>query len=433
MDTPDTGASADSKGAPRTRKRRKRSSTFGTVIGAGPNRDRPPYFVRWREGGRHRKISGFKNRTAALEALARVRSGLSDGTLVEKRKGGIAFSAVASEWLRLHSAPNLRSHDDNQRRYELHLRPFFADTPLNAITATRILELRARLQSKVIDRKHHRDSDGKHVSLEARLAPRTINLIMALLRTILRYAVASGHITVSPTDRLGRGRLMIPVERTKLDPPIPRPEDVGRLLANVRTVGEAQHRPALFPLFATLVYTGIRRGEALGARWEDVDLHRRMLKVKRSYGAMTKSKAWREVPLPAGLVAILREWRLRSPWGNDGLLFPDDTTGTMVSKNATFVQAALWSALKAAGLKRVRVHDLRHQCVAAFLTAGGSIYDASKNLGHASVAFTAQVYGHLSADHRVQESDRIAFEIPTETAAKVIAFGAPADAETVGG
>jgi hypothetical protein len=57
--------------------------------------------------------------------------------------------------------------------------------------------------------------------------------------------------------------------------------------------------------------------------------------------------------------------------------------------------------------------------------AGGSIYDASKNLGHASVAFTAAVYGHLSGDHRVAESDRLSFKLPADATAKVIAFEAP--------
>ena len=50
------------------------------------------------------------------------------------------------------------------------------------------------------------------------------------------------------------------------------------------------------------------------------------------------------------------------------------------------------AALARVGLGRIRLHDLRHQCVAAFLMAGGSIYDASKNLGHSSVAFTAAVH-----------------------------------------
>lgn len=412
--------------------RRTRRNSFGTLIDTGTT-THPSFAIRWWEGSKRKKKSGFKSRTAALEALARVRSGLSDGTLIEKRKAGIAFTTVADEWLRLHSAPNLRSHEDNQGRYDRHLKPFFGDCPLNAITATRILELRAKIQSQVIVRKHHRGVDGKHESVETHLAHRTVNLVLALLRSILRFAVASGHITVSPTDRLGRGKLMLSIEKSKLEPPIQTADDVGRLLGAVRDLGEEVRRPALFPLFATLAFTGIRRGEAFGIAWSDLDLSRRLLTVRRSYGGQTKSGRHRTVPIPAELVPILTAWRLRAPWGGEGLVFPDDTTGAMVSKNATFPQSALWAALARVGLRRIRLHDLRHQCVAAFLMAGGSIYDASKNLGHASVAFTAAVYGHLSGDHRVAESDRLSFKIPSGAGARVIPFDGRPARESAGG
>jgi integrase len=74
----------------------------------------------------------------------------------------------------------------------------------------------------------------------------------------------------------------------------------------------------------------------------------------------------------------------------------------------------LQAALRRVGLKKIRLHDLRHVYGAHFVMAGGSIYDLQKNLGHHSVAFTAAVYGHLSQDHRVKESDRLTglFAVP---------------------
>jgi len=412
--------------------RRARRNGFGTIIATGTT-TRPAFVIRWWEGSRRKKKSGFRTRTEAAEALSRVRAGLGDGTLVEKRKAAIAFSTIAEDWLRLHSAPNLRSHADNLARYERHVKPFFGDAPLTTITPTRILELRAKLKSTVVVRKHHREEDGKHRAIETKLAPRTVNLILALVRSILRFAVASGHVPASPTDRLGRGKLMLPIEQSKLAPPIDNAEDVGKLLAAMREIGEATHRPSLFPLFATLAFTGMRRGEAFGLSWSDVDLSRRLVSIRRSYDGVTKSGRHRTVPVPGELVSILREWRLRAPRGSDGLVFPDDATGAMVSANATFPQGALWSALKRVGLRRIRLHDLRHQCVAAFLMAGGSIYDASKNLGHASVAFTAAVYGHLSGDHRVAESDRLSFKIPAQATGIVLPFDPSSEPAIQGG
>src|SRR5436190_11058606 len=152
--------------------RRARRNSFGTVLTTG-TATHPAFAIRWWEGSRRKQKSGFRTRTDAAEALARVRAGLGDGTLVEKRRAGIGFGEVARQWLDLHSKPNLRSHQDNEERFTKHVAAFFGDCPLTAVSPTRILEFRAKLQAN-------------------RLAPRTVNLVLALLRSILRFAVANG-------------------------------------------------------------------------------------------------------------------------------------------------------------------------------------------------------------------------------------------------
>lgn len=69
------------------------------------------------------------------------------------------------------------------------------------------------------------------------------------------------------------------------------------LLATIREMGDESNRADLHPLFALLAYTGLRRGEALGLRWSDVDLGRRMITVRRSYDGQTKSSKHRVVPV----------------------------------------------------------------------------------------------------------------------------------------
>jgi integrase len=364
--------------------RRARRNGFGTIIATGTT-THPAFVIRWWEGSRRKKKSGFRTRTDAAEALARVRTGLGDGTLVEKRRAGVGFDEVARQWLDLHSKATLRSHALNEMNYRVHIAPAFGDALLVAITSTRVLELRGKLQA-------------------GGLAPRTVNLMMALVRGILRFAVANGHIAASPTDRLGRGKLMLPVEKTKLAPPIVKGEDVGRVLDAVREI-----RPDRHALFATLVYTGMRKGEACGLRWADVDLERRIITVRHSYAGQTKSGSHREVPIHGALVDILKRHRLAEPWGGE-IVFPNDR-GMMYTKNGK-LEDLLRAALGRVGLPSIRLHDLRHVYACHFLMAGGSVYDLQKNLGHHSVAFTADIYGHLSADHRVREVDRLNFEAP---------------------
>jgi integrase len=123
----------------------------------------------------------------------------------------------------------------------------------------------------------------------AKLSDRTINTQMSLVRSILRFAVLQRHIAAAPTEKLGRGYLMLEVEETKLDPPIEKPEDVARLLEAIREI-----RPDRYAMFATLIGTGMRKGEACGLRWENVDFNRRIIKVRGSYAGKTKSKKHRD-------------------------------------------------------------------------------------------------------------------------------------------
>ena len=365
--------------------RRQRRSGFGTVISKG-TATHPAFTIRWFEGLRRKQQSGFASRTAAMEALARVRVGLGDGTLVEKRRASISFDVVARQWLELHSAPNLRSHQDNVERYAKHLAPFFAGAPIAAVTPARILGLRQKLQ--------------------AGHAPATVNRILALLRTILNFAVAAGHVATSPVARLGRGRLMLAVERGKLAPPIEKAEDVGRLLAAVADIERETGRRGLHALFATLVYTGCRRGEALGLRWADVDLDRRILTVRRSYAGLTKSGKHRTVPIAPPLADILRAHRAAAP---GELVFPD-AAGEMQSPSAK-LERVLFPALVRISHPRIRLHDLRHVFASHFVMSGGDIFTLQRILGHSSPQLTSDTYAHLSSGHMATAADRVSFAV----------------------
>lgn len=382
------------------RTRRARRNGFGTVIATGTT-THPAFAIRWWEGSRRKQQSGFRTRTEACEALARVRTGLGDGTLEVRRKAVIGFREVAHQWLDLHSAPNLRSHADNLGRFRVHVEPFFGDAPLGAITAKRILEFRSKLQARG-------------------LAPRSVNLILALLRSILRYAVSAGYLAASPTDRLGRGRLMVPVMRTKLEPPIGSVEDVGRLLAALDNLGRETHRPWLAPFFSLLAYSGLRFGEAIALRWTDVDLDRRLVTVRRSWGGPTKGGKQRLVPIAEALVPILAAHRLSDPWRGD-LVFTSPDGGMFTHGSVTSWRAALLAACARAGLKPIRIHDLRHCFASFFMMTGGDIFTLQRVLGHSTPTLTSETYSHLAPGFLAGTADRVRYPTPAAPAA-VLAF-----------
>lgn len=359
----------------------------------------PSFTIRWREGSRRRGKRGYKTVREAQEALARIRAGRADGVLEARRPTTLTFTKAGKEWLMLHSKPNLRSHDDNQERWDNHVCPFFGDIPLVQVTPTRILEFRAHLQAK-----------------KTALAPATINRCLALVRSVLKFAVVAGHIPASPTDAVGRGKLMLKTPHLKLAPPFDNVEEVGRLLAVTE-----QMFPRLHGLIATALYTGMRKGELCGLHWRDVDTKRKFITVRRSYDGLTKSGKTREVPIPPELAQILAQHRLACPFKGE-LAFPDDA-GEMMSTNVR-LQRPLAKALEKAELRTIRFHDLRHAYASFYLMAGGTIVDLQRNLGHSTPVLTTETYGHLSPDHRVKEAARISF--PVATKAKILQVGGDA-------
>jgi integrase len=365
-----------------TKRRGRRRRDFGCIIAVGTATE-PRFVVRWWEGSRRRQESGFLTRKAAQERLAKLRVDLAEGVST-RRKADVTFGEVAGRWLELHSSM-LRSHQDNQERYTKHVAPRLGHLPVMAVTAEKLLEFR----NDVIQR--------------AGIQSATVNRVLALVRSILRYAAAHDYIQASPTDRMARGTYMLPIERKHREPPIPDPGDVGRLLEHLKGT-----EPHYFALFATAMLAGLRKGELAGLEWADVDLERGFMLVKRSYSTPTKSRRWRMVPIPGQLRAILAEHRLRDPIKGP-LVFPTPA-GEMVSRNAR-LHVILADACEDIGLKRIRLHDARHEYASMYLAAGGSVADLKENLGHSSIAVT-ELYSHVADHHRLQEAQRLRFDAP---------------------
>jgi len=360
-------------------RRRKGRRDFGTVKEEGTPTD-PRFSVRWYEGGKQRRKRGFSRRIDAEAFLARVRTALADGVLQAERRAEVTLVSVADEWLRNHSAVKLRSHADNVERWK-RLKEFFGtEAVLSEVTPSRILELREHLRS-----------EG--------LAPATVNRYLALLRSVLNYAVTAGYLQASPVRRFARGSYLLPEPHVKRSPPLASNAEAARLLEALRD----GCRP-WFGMFAFLLLTGARRGEAAGLRWADVDLSRRLVTIRRSYNSVPKSGRARTVPISTELASILTEHRARSPWHSE-LVFPHPDTGEVLSPNGK-LGPILDAACEAAGTIRMRVHDLRHAHASLWLMAGGSLADVQRNLGHSTPVLTSETYGHIADDHRVREADR---------------------------
>ena len=165
-------------------------------------------------------------------------------------------------------------------------------------------------------------------------------------------------------------------------------------------------------IYVTAIYSGMRRGELWGLRWEDVRLDgpRPELTIRYSHGGPTKSGEPRTIPLLAPVIAALKAWVAVCPQSKEGYVFPSGR-----GKRRAVTDQGMWCPRSSgsgrthrgyaslAGIKRpVRFHDLRHTC-ASHLVMGTwgtawTLQQVAAYLGHSSTTIT-QRYAHLSQDH----------------------------------
>ena len=236
--------------------------------------------------------------------------------------------------------------------------------------------------------------------LDAGLSPRTVQIIHTVLRKALQQAVRDDILPRNVCDAVKAPR------QTKKEIRPLTPKQAKTLLEIVR-------EDRLGALYALAITAGLREGELLGLRWEDVDLERGVLQVRRqltrtrdglSFTAPKRGKA-RAVRLAATAVAALethkatqngKRTRAGSLWQETGLVFTS-TIGTPVDVgNLTY--RSFRPLLKRADLPRIRFHDLRHTCATLLLSKGTHPKIVQEMLGHANISMTMDTYSHVLPD-----------------------------------
>lgn len=195
------------------------------------------------------------------------------------------------------------------------------------------------------------------------------------------------------------------------DPPRPaKPEMRVWSSEQMKTFLTATEGERLGPVYVVMCTCGLRRGEALGLRWQDVDLDGGRLSVRQTlvstgykieFGRPKTTKSTRRISLDGHTVAVLRAWRKvqleeRLAWGSAyqdaDLVFPREDGSPLHPQSLT---KAFGRDAKAAGLPVIRLHDLRHSHATAALAAGVNVKVISERLGHSSVGITMNCYQHV--------------------------------------
>ncbi|NOT55868.1 MAG: site-specific integrase [Deltaproteobacteria bacterium] len=237
-----------------------------------------------------------------------------------------------------------------------------------------------------------------HDLLAKKLAPNSIRALLAPLREFFNHQMDDGFLDRNPCVRfLPRGRKEGAREQkvsflTK--------EECGVLLRTAR-----EQFPRVYPFISLLIRTGLRLGEAIALQWGDLDAQSRFLTVQRNWvdGQLTtpKSGKSRRVDVSLSLLDTLnsllverKKEALRHGWGEvPPWIFLTDG-GTRLDPDN--FRGRIWPKLLAkAGLRHIRIHDLRHSFASLLLENGESLAYIRDQLGHSSIKITVDTYGHL--------------------------------------
>ena len=181
----------------------------------------------------------------------------------------------------------------------------------------------------------------------------------------------------------------------------------------IQALLEAARTSRYEPLFEFLVHTGMRRGEALALKWKDVDLRKRLMRVRGTLARIDgelrvlepkSAMSRRTIPLSEPAVTVLARVRQRTEleqpraaqlWVDSGHIFVTDIGEPSDPRNAL---RALTVAARRAGLDGVGLHTLRHSAASVMLSERVPLNVVSQILGPSGISITADVYGHIAPD-----------------------------------
>ena len=230
--------------------------------------------------------------------------------------------------------------------------------------------------------------------ISAGYKPGTVNRRMALVKYIFSLAEKWEVIDKSPA----RGVAMMP-DNNKIERYLT-PAETSRLLHELQNC-----KSTIVPdVIEFLILTGARKGEALNAKWQDVDSDHALWTVP-----LSKSGKPRYIPLSKAALNVIE----KSQGNNSDYIFPSPKSDKPLKD---FYRT--WDKIrKKAGIPDVRIHDLRHNFASILVNHGRSLYEVQKLLGHANIS-TTQRYAHLSQDTLKEATEIVSLSIESDSDVK---------------
>jgi integrase len=357
---------------------RKRNAGEGSIFQRSDGRWCGQLDLGWQNGRRVRKYVYGATAREVQEALLKARSDHAAGlpVVVERQTVG----QYVKRWLDDAVKPSVRplTHEQYCQHAKLYILPLLGHHQLAKLAPEHI---HAFIKRKL--------GDG--------LSPRTVQLSVVILRKALGQAVKEGLLSRNVARLVDAPRW----KRPEVKPWAP--DEASQFLNAIKN-------ERLEAAYHVAISLGLRRGEILGLRWSDIDLEAKTLTVVRAVARVggklqfvePKSRqSRRTIPLHDGIVGLLRKHRRRqletrlaagSRWHDTGLIF---TSGIGTPLEPRALNEDFDRVIAKAGLRYVRLHDLRHACASFLLAQGVHPRVVMELLGHSQISLTMETYSHV--------------------------------------
>ena len=356
----------------------KRGNGEGSIYRRKDGRWVGQYLVYTDKGPKYKYIYD-KTRQAVAEKLTKAMADRDGGLVYDA--GSLTIEVYLDQWLNNSVRDTVRQR--TWERYEqiarVHIKPALGRMKLKNLTPTHV---RGLYSSK----------------LDAGLAPRTVNYIHITLHKALKDAVADGLIPRNPTEGIKAPR--------------PTKKEIRPLSPNeMRAFLKVAQGDRFESLYVLAVHCGLREGELLGLKWDDLDLQAGTLSVRRTLSETRSGYVFESpkngkgrsirltTPAADALNAHLRRQLAEIEKAGDlyrdqGLVFPSRSGTPMNASNLT-ARSFKPLLVKAQLPKSVRLHDLRHTCATLLLSKGVHPKIVQELLGHATISITLDTYSHV--------------------------------------
>ena len=326
------------------------------------------FYIDYYHNGRRIREKIGTSKTLAETTLRKRKVAIAEGKYLDKKKEvRIRFKDFAVEY-RKWAEVNNKSYKKSKAWIIERLVGYFEEKLLSEITSWHVEKYKAMRKEEILKRQNEKTSDIKQVSMA------TLNRELACLQHMFSKGIEWGKVDSNPVSKVkffkesnGRLRYLLPGEIILLIDCCP---------------------PQLKPIVITAVCTGLRKGEIVYLKWDDIDFRNRVI-----YIGNTKNGEKREVPMNDYLTEALKSIRRndKSPY-----VFCDEKGKPYYGFHKSFA-----TALKKAGIKDFRFHDLRHSFASNLVMEGIDLATVRELLGHKSIEMTLR-YSHLSPNHKAK-------------------------------